>query len=219
MNGAHDLGGAMGFGPVEPEPEDVRFHAGWEPLVLALTLAAARPGGWSIDESRHARESLPPPVYLTLTYYEIWLAATEELLVTHGLVGADELDAGRSLRPRADAPAALDADAAARVLATGAPTERDGTGPPRFAPGDRVRARVMHPRGHTRLPRYVRGRCGTVETHRGTHVLPDARAHGHGECPEPLYTVVFTGPELWGPDADPTTTVSVDAWESYLETA
>ncbi|MER7434644.1 SH3-like domain-containing protein, partial [Pseudonocardia alni] len=107
----------------------------------------------------------------------------------------------------------------ARVLATGAPTERDDTGPPRFAPGDRVRARVMHPRGHTRLPRYVRGRCGTVETHRGTHVLPDARAHGHGECPEPLYTVVFTGPELWGPDADPTTTVSVDAWESYLEPA
>ncbi|WP_405419361.1 hypothetical protein [Pseudonocardia alni] len=94
MNGAHDLGGAMGFGPVEPEPEDVRFHAGWEPLVLALTLAAARPGGWSIDESRHARESLPPPVYLTLTYYEIWLAATEELLVTHGLVGADELEPG-----------------------------------------------------------------------------------------------------------------------------
>ncbi|MYW71956.1 nitrile hydratase subunit beta, partial [Pseudonocardia sp. SID8383] len=112
MNGAHDLGGAMGFGPVEPEPEDVRFHADWEPLVLALTLAAARPGGWSIDESRHSRESLPPPVYLTLTYYEIWLAATEKLLVTHGLVGADELDAGRPLRPRADAPAALDADAA-----------------------------------------------------------------------------------------------------------
>ncbi|MEJ8280392.1 nitrile hydratase subunit beta [Pseudonocardia spirodelae] len=219
MNGAHDLGGAMGFGPVEPEDETVRFHADWEPLVLALTLAAARPGGWSIDESRHARESLPPPVYLTLTYYEIWLAATEKLLVAHGLVGDDELAAGRSLRPAPEAPGPLDAATTARVLATGAPTDRPGPVAPRFAPGDRVRARVMHPRGHTRLPRYVRGRCGTVETRRGAHVLPDARAHGHGECPEQLYTVVFTGAELWGPDADPTTTVSVDAWESYLEPA
>ncbi|MFP5068429.1 nitrile hydratase subunit beta [Pseudonocardia nantongensis] len=219
MNGAHDLGGAMGFGPVEPEPEDVRFHAGWEALVLALTLAAARPGGWSIDESRHARESLPPPLYLNLTYYEIWLAATEKLLVAHGLVGADELAAGRSLRPGVPAPEPLDAAATAEVLATGAPTERAEPAPPRFGPGDRVRARVMHPRGHTRLPRYVRGRCGVVESRRGAHVLPDARAHGDGEAPEQLYTVVFAGEELWGPDADPTTTISVDAWESYLERA
>lgn len=219
MNGAHDLGGAMGFGLVEPEPEDVRFHAGWEPLVLALTLAAARPGGWSIDESRHARESLPPPLYLTLSYYEIWLAATEKLLVAHGLVDADELAAGRSLRPGVPAPAPLDAAGTADVLATGAPTERAAPATPRFGTGERVRARVMHPHGHTRLPRYVRGRCGVVESRRGAHVLPDARAHGHGEAPEQLYTVVFTGPELWGPDADPTTTISVDAWESYLEPA
>lgn len=224
MNGAHDLGGAMGFGPVlgdggEPEPEDVRFHAGWEPLVLALTLAAARPGGWSIDESRHARESLPPPLYLSLTYYEIWLAATENLLVAHGLVGADELAAGRSLRSGAPVPEPLDAAAAAEVLATGAPTGRPEPAPPRFGPGDRVRARVVHPRGHTRLPRYVRGRCGVVESRRGAHVLPDSRAHGNGEAPEQLYTVVFTGAELWGPDAEPTTTISVDAWESYLEHA
>ncbi|MBN9735967.1 Cobalt-containing nitrile hydratase subunit beta [Pseudonocardia sp. Ae168_Ps1] len=219
MNGAHDLGGAMGFGPVEPEPEDVRFHADWEPLVLALTLAAARPGGWSIDESRHARESLPPPLYLNLTYYEIWLAATEKLLVAHGLVGDDELASGRSLRPGVATPAPLGAAETAEVLATGAPTLRDEPAGPRFAPGDRVRARVVHPRGHTRLPRYVRGRCGVVETRRGAHVLPDSRAHGHGEAPEQLYTVVFTGPELWGPDADPTSSVSVDAWESYLEPA
>jgi nitrile hydratase beta subunit len=219
VNGAHDLGGAMGFGPVEPEPEDVRFHADWEPLVLALTLAAARPGGWSIDESRHARESLPPPLYLNLTYYEIWLAATEKLLVAHGLVGDDELASGRSLRPGVTAPAPLGAAETAEVLATGAPTLRDEPAAPRFAPGDRVRARVVHPRGHTRLPRYVRGRRGVVETRRGVHVLPDARAHGLGEAPEQLYTVVFTGPELWGPDADPTSSVSVDAWESYLEPA
>lgn len=219
MNGAHDLGGAMGFGAVEPEPEEVRFHAGWEPLVLALTLAAARPGGWSIDESRHARESLPPPLYLTLTYYEIWLAATEKLLVSHGLVGPDELAAGRSLRPGAAAPPPADAAETARVLARGAPTDRPAPAPARFAPGDRVRARVMHPRGHTRLPRYVRGRCGVVERDHGAHVLPDARAHGLGESPQWLYTVVFDGAELWGPDADPTTSVSVDAWEGYLEPA
>ena len=121
MNGAHDLGGAMGFGPVEPEPEDVRFHADWEPLVLALTLAAARPGGWSIDESRHSRESLPPPVYLTLTYYEIWLAATENLLLAATLADGETVLTNAAREPEV-------ADLAHCLQAMGAAIEGIGTG-------------------------------------------------------------------------------------------
>lgn len=37
--------------------------------------------------------------------------------------------------------------------------------------------------------------------------------------PEPqwVYTVVFDGAEIWGDGADSSLTVSIDAWESYLE--
>ena len=77
----------------------------------------------------------------------------------------------------------------------------------------------MHPAGHTRLPRYARGRAGIVEADRGGYVFPDASAEGSGEAPQRLYTVVFSGRELWGEDADPTLSVSLDLWESYLERA
>jgi nitrile hydratase len=91
--------------------------------------------------------------------------------------------------------------------------------PPRHAIGARVRMRNIHPATHTRLPRYVRGRVGTVELHHGAHVFPDSNALGKGEAAQWLYTVRFEGPELWGPDADPSSSVSVDAWESYIEAA
>ena len=86
-----------------------------------------------------------------------------------------------------------------------------------FKPGDKVRAKNINPLTHTRLPRYVRGHVGTVERVVGFHVFPDRNAQGAGENPQWLYTVRFDGRELWGPDGDPTSTVSVDAWESYLE--
>ena len=61
----------------------------------------------------------------------------------------------------------------------------------------------MHPVGHTRLPRYARGRAGVVERVHGAHVLPDANAHGAGEQPQWLYTVRFAARELWGDDGRP----------------
>lgn len=216
MNGAADLGGMMGFGAVVPEPEDERFHADWERRVLALTLAAGAAGRWSIDRSRYARESLPPGQYLTSSYYAIWLAALERLLVQTELVGADELAQGRALRP--GAPVRVLAAADVRPgLAAGTPYDRPVTAPARFAVGDRVRARNVHPTGHTRLPRYVRGHTGVVQRVHGGYVLPDANAHGRGEQPQWLYAVRFTGRELWGDEADPALTVDLDAWESYLE--
>ncbi len=198
----------MGFGPVRPEVNEPVFHAAWEARALGLTLATGALGHWNIDESRHARESLPPAVYLSSSYYEIWIRGLEALLDRHGL-----LDPAASVpHPRRLAPGAV-----AQVLAAGTDYTRPIAGPPRFRPGDRVRARNIHPRGHTRLPRYVRGHAGIVEAEHGGFVLPDANAHGQGDAPERLYTVVFDGADLWGPDAEPGTSVSVDAWESYLE--
>jgi nitrile hydratase beta subunit len=216
VNGAADLGGMMGFGPVEDD--GVQFHADWERRALALTLAMGAAGRWSIDASRHARESLPPAQYLSSSYYAIWVAALERLLVSAGLVGADELERGRASTPGADVRAWDSADVA-RVLATGSPYDRTAGAPARFAVGDAVRTRVMHPAGHTRLPRYARGVPGTVERVHGAHVLPDTNAHGAGEQPQWLYTVRIAGDALWGEDAEPGLTVTIEAWESYLEHA
>ncbi|MFN3546438.1 MAG: nitrile hydratase subunit beta [Mesorhizobium sp.] len=219
MNGPQDLGGQMGFGPVAPEVDEPLFHAAWEPRALGVTLAAGAMGAWSLDESRHARESLHPADYYASSYYEIWIKALERLLVRHGFVGDDELAGGRALRPGATPKRVLRAADVPAVLARGGPCDRPVDAPPRFAAGDRVRMKNMHPAGHTRLPRYVRGRVGTVEAMRGGFVFPDSNAHGDGENPQVVYTVVFDARELWGEDADPTLSVSVDAWESYLEPA
>ncbi|PHK92910.1 nitrile hydratase subunit beta [Pseudoroseomonas rhizosphaerae] len=216
MNGAQDLGGMMGFGPVRPEPEAVRFHAGWEKRALAVTLAAGALGQWNIDASRHARESLPPGEYLTSGYYEIWIKGLEKLLLERGLVTAEELRDGR-MREAGPALPPLRAEAVWPVLARGSPYDRPATAPPRFAAGDAVRTRNVNPAGHTRLPRYARGRSGVIERVHGVFVFPDSHAHGQGEAPQWLYTVRFTAAELWGEGADPMLTVSVDAWESYLE--
>lgn len=218
MNGAADLGGMMGFGPVVPEPEGERFHADWERRALAITLAAGAMGRWTIDESRHVRESVPPAEYLTSSYYAIWVRGLEDLLVAHGLVTRDELAAGRAQGPGEPTRVLRAADVPA-TLAAGTPYSRPVTTPARYTAGDRVRARTMHPRGHTRLPRYVRGHVGTVVAVHGGHVFPDRNAHGAGEAPEWLYGVRFDARELWGDDADPASTIDVDAWESYLEAA
>ncbi|MGK9230751.1 nitrile hydratase subunit beta [Inquilinus limosus] len=219
MNGAQDLGGMMGFGPVVPEPEDVRFHAEWEKRALAVTLAAGALGHWTIDASRHARETLHPADYLSSSYYEIWTKGLEKLLQGAGLVSAEELKAGRAIDPPVPGQRVLRADQVAAVLARGTNYERPSEAPARFAVGDAVRTRNEHPTGHTRLPRYARRKVGEIERVHGVFVLPDTNAHGRGENPQWLYTVRFTGRELWGEAADPTLTVSIDAWEGYLEPA
>ncbi|MGL4264057.1 MAG: nitrile hydratase subunit beta [Afipia sp.] len=217
MNGAHDMGGVDGFGPVMPEPDEPVFHGEWERRVLALTLAMARPGGWNIDMSRFAREDRSPADYLSKSYYQIWLVGLERLMQERGLVMPDEIDAGRVLHPpKADVPVLAPGDVEG-MLRRGAPTGRETTMRPLFAIGDRVRAKNIHPQGHIRLPRYVRGHVGVVELLHGAHVFADSNARGDGENPQQLYTVRFTGSELWGDRADPMSAVSVDAWESYLE--
>ena len=224
MNGVHDMGGMQGFGAVALEADEPLFHAPWERRALGVTLAMGASGLWNIDISRSARESLPPEQYLTLGYYGIWIAALERLMLRAGIVGADELAAGRSLAPPKPLPRLMQAAQVDAALARGSPTLRPSATPARFAVGERVRARNLNPRSHTRLPRYVRGHVGSVVLVHGTHVFPDRHAAAEpgtafDDGPEWLYTVEFDGSELWGPQAEAGTRVSVDAWEPYLEPA
>ncbi|MBY0610738.1 MAG: nitrile hydratase subunit beta [Beijerinckiaceae bacterium] len=219
MNGGQDLGGMMGLGPIQGIDERGVFHGRWESRVLAINVAVGAAGCWNIDMSRHAREAIPPAEYMTSKYYVIWLKALERLTVEKGLLTADELELGKALTPPRPVKTVMKAADVAPSLARGWPADRPAASEPLFAPGDAVRMKNMHPSGHTRLPRYVRGRLGTVKRVHGFHVFPDSNAAGKGEDPHWLYCVSFNGRELWGADGDPATDVSVDAWEPYLERA
>ncbi len=219
MNGGQDYGGLHGFGPVEPEPNEPAFHSEWERRAFALTLAMAMPGRWNLDMARFARENRDPAEYQSMSYYQIWFAALETMLKERDLVSDDEIVVGHALHPPKPVARVLSRDDVAQVLYRGAPTERETNTAARFKPGDKVRAKTINPATHTRLPRYVRGHVGTIERVIGYHVFPDSNATGAGENPQWLYTVRFAGGELWGPQGDPTTAVSVDAWEPYLEPA
>ena len=221
MNGVHDMGGQQGFGPVLLEENEPLFHADWESRAMAITVAMGASGQWNIDLSRSARESLPPAIYLSSTYYEIWIRALEKLLLDRGMVTQAELASGQQMAPSINLSKVLRRDSVDAALKAGSPTERPIDQPALFKVGQKVRARNMHPQGHTRLPRYVRGHVGTVVSVHGGHVFPDGhtlRASPPFNVPvEWLYTVVFDGTTLWGEHSDPTVEVTVDAWESYLE--
>ena len=210
-----DLGGQAMSDRVVPEPEGELFHALWERQALALTLAMGVTGEWNIDMSRSVRETLPD--YSSLSYYERWIHALERLLIEHGLVGEDEIAAGRMLHEARSGFRALPAVDVPATLAKGAPTERPPTVPARFAVGERVRTRAVTVAHHTRLPGSARGKIGRIDRLLGVHVFADAHAHGLGEQPQWLYTVVFSARELWGNDAPAGQSVSIDAWEPYLE--
>jgi nitrile hydratase len=217
MNGPHDLGGAMGFGPIAAEANEPVFHADWEKRAFALVLAMGATGAWNLDMSRQARERIPPAEYLASSYYQIWLKGMQRLLVERGLATAEELATGRAVTAAKRLPRRPDAAAVPAMLAKGGPTERPAAAPALFAVGDAVRAKNMNPTGHTRLPRYVRGRRGRIARVHGAHVFPDANAAGAGEDPRWLYSVAFDAVELWGPDARPGDEILIDLFEPYLE--
>jgi nitrile hydratase subunit beta len=219
MNGVHDMGGMDGFGKVEAEPNEPMFHERWEGRVLAMVRALGAAGAFNIDTSRFYRESLPPEVYLTSSYYKKWLLGLEGNLIAKGYVAAREVAEGHAQEPaKALKRGKFTVDDVERVMTRGK-FGRDAQSPAKFKPGDRVRARNLHPATHTRLPRYTRGRVGVVERNLGCNVYPDSAATEAGENPQWLYTVVFDGTELWGPETDPTIKVSIDAFEPYLEPA
>lgn len=222
MNGVHDMGGLHGLGPIAPEADEPLFHAPWEARVLALTLAMGAWGRWNIDASRHQRELIPGPDYLRMSYYEKWLESLIALAVSTGLVTRDEIAEGRPAAGSRPATPPLTAERVPGVLASGGPASRDAPAPRRFAIGETVRARNIHPTGHTRLPRYARGRLGRIERDHGVHVFPDANAHGLGERPGRLWGVRFEAWELWGEGRVQgwgvgAGSVHLDLWDDYLE--
>jgi nitrile hydratase beta subunit len=223
VDGVHDLGGMHGFGPVVREKDEPVFHAPWEGRVYALMRTAMGQGVFNIDEMRHGIERMAPAEYLASTYYERWLASIERNLVEKGVLTPEEIEArAAQLReqsgaelPRREDPALYER----LVHAHRADFKREAAGTPRFAVGDRVVTRNIHPKGHTRLPRYARAKQGTIEHFHGWYVFPDTSAHGQGEHPEPLYSVGFAGRELWADWGDPREKLYLDLWESYLEPA
>ncbi|MBT6608373.1 MAG: nitrile hydratase subunit beta [Rhodospirillaceae bacterium] len=217
MNGGHDLGGMHGLGVIDAEPEEIEpvFHAEWERRMLALSLASAAHGRWNIDVSRHARERQHPADYLRNSYYENWLVGLETLLVESGLISANELATGKAeASPAPTLRATGPADMAAG-LRKGHPVDVPPTEPPAFEIGSVVQVRNFNPTGHTRAPRYTRGRQGTIAGLHGCHIFPDTHSVEVEEAHH-LYSVRFSAEELWGSGASGSA-VFVDLWEPYLE--
>jgi nitrile hydratase beta subunit len=175
MDGIHDMGGMDGFGKVEVEPNEPVFHAPWEGRVLAMQRAMSYAGAWHIDHSRYAQERLPPQVYLNASYYQRWALAMEKNVIERGYAAAEELKAGHALTPGKTLARKLTPAVVAEGL-TRASFYRQQQGPARFKIGDRVRTKNIHPKGHTRLPRYVRGHVGVIERCHGCHMYPDSVA-------------------------------------------
>ena len=216
MNGVHDMGGMHGMGPIAREEDEPTFHAPWEARVLALNLAMAAWGKWNIDAGRHQIELIPGDQYLRMSYYEKWLTRLIELIARAGLATPAEIETGHPV-PGSGKASPLSAESLAALLAKGSPATRDVTVAARFEAGDRVRAKNINPVGHTRLPRYARGKLGTVERDHGVHVFPDTRAHLLGDNPQHLYSVRFAARELWGDQASPHDSVYLDLWDDHLE--
>lgn len=215
MNGPHDMGGFTGFGPVLHEHDEPVWHDGWEPRAFALVLAMGMTGSWNIDEARHARERLPAMQYWRSSYYEMRHDAMILQLIKLGLVNAMEEEQGRMAVPAKPVKRVAKAEMIQAILASGGPASRPSNRPQGFAIGTKVRTRTINPSGHTRLPRYARGKAGEIVAVHGTHVFPDSNAHGAGEDPQWLYTVRFTAQDLWGKDTKDA--VCIDLWEPYLE--
>jgi nitrile hydratase len=218
MNGIHDMGGMHGMGPLEYERDEPVFHEPWEGRVYAITRALGAWRKWNIDASRYGIETLPPADYLRMSYYEKWLERAIKLLEAHGLLTREEVESGKPAAGSAKLTPALSAEAA-RDLAPrqGGYSRPQAPAKARFAIGQQVRARNIHPAGHTRLPRYARSKAGAIARCHGIFVFPDSNAQFQGEQPQHLYSVRFAARELWGEAASPRDSVHLDLWESYLE--
>ncbi len=219
MNGVHDMGGMHGMGPVQVEEDEPVFHHPWEGRVFALRRAMGAWRKWNIDVSRHEVELVPPADYLRMSYYARQFAAFLPMLVKSRLLTQAEIESGMPAEGQAKATPALTVEKALTLVAKGVPTNRDVAVAPRFQLGQGVRARNIHPVGHIRLPRYARGKLGTIHRDHGVFVFPDTNAHFLGEKPQHVYSVRFTARELWGNQAAPQDSVYLDLWDDYLEPA
>jgi len=213
------MGGMHGLGPIEYEQDEPVFHSPWEARAFALNVATRAGRKWNIDAGRHEIELIPAAHYLRMSYYEKWAARLEKLLLKSGTVTAAEIESGSAAPGSTKATPALTAAQVPSMLRTGALASRDVRVGQRFQIGQRVRARNINPTGHTRLPRYARGKIGTVDRHHGVYVFPDTNASFLGENPQNVYSVRFAARELWGQQASPRDSVYIDMWDDYLDPA
>ncbi len=222
MNSVHDIGGTDGFGPVEGEANEPVFHEPWEGRTFGMLFMSMPLTSLTLDAYRHAQERQEPLQYLAASYYQRMLNNLENLLVETGILSSEEIESRvtrLAMTPSLPAPRREDPAVAAGVaeaLRTGSPVTRSIGKKPRFAAGDKIVTRNLNPHGHTRMPRYTRGKKGVIVAHHGAHVFPDTNAHGLGENPQHLYTVRIAARELWGDSAEPKEAVMTDLWESYL---
>ena len=215
MNGIHDMGGMQDMGPVRPEQSEPVFHAEWEARLFAIELALD--GGWNVPAGRFQIELIPAADYLRMSYYEKWLASRTTLMLKAGLVTEAELETGKVTPGSGTARRLLKPDEVASVLRAGTPSSSDAAVAPKFGPGQHVRARNINPEGHTRLPRYARGKLGTIARDHGVFVFPDRIGNGLDDKPQHVYAVRFAARELWGEHASPVDAVYVDLWDDHLE--
>jgi len=219
MNGVHDMGGMQDMGAVQREKNEPVFHQRWEGRVWGMMWLGSAWGKWNLDAMRHAIERIPPADYLRMSYYEKWLAALVDLVTGRGLVTRAELESGKPAAGSAKATPPVKAEGVPAVIARGNPVKRDVAVAAHFQVGQRVRGRNINPTTHTRLPRYARGKIGTIERDHGVFLFADSNAHFQGEKPQHLYSVRFTARELWGEQAAPRDAVYVNLWDDHLEPA
>ena len=219
MNGVHDMGGMQGMGPIQYVRDEPVFHEPWEGRIFALARAVGALGKWNLDASRHQLEQLPPADYLRMSYYEKWTARLSEQLVKYNLATREEIERGAPAPGAPKQTPPLTVSAALTIVSRGAPADRDVSAVARFQTGQSVRARNINPVGPTRLPRYARGKNGTIDRDHGVFVFPDTNGLFLGEKPQHLYSVRFSARELWGDQAAPQDAVYLDMWDDYLEPA
>jgi nitrile hydratase beta subunit len=219
MNGVHDMGGQQGMGPVVHENDEPVFHASWEGRIYALARAMRAWRKWSLDTDRLALELLPPVDYLRMSYYERWFARLAAQVVQYGLVTPQEMQSGKAAPGSTKANPPLSLATSSRWLTRGIASSQDPNVRPLFKVRQRVRARNINPTGHTRLPRYARGKTGVIVRDHGVYLFPDTNAHLQGEKRQHVYSVRFAARELWGEDASPRDSVHLDMWDDYLERA
>ena len=219
MNSIHDMGGMHGFGAIPIEDNEPVFHADWESKTLSMRLAMMAWRSWNIDMGRHSIERFSPAQYINMSYYERWITSLADMLIEADLVSRAEIETGQAASGLEKQTPPLTADAVPVVINKGRPSSREVDTPPGFEVGDSVRTNTDNPTGHTRLPRYARGRTGEIILNHGAHVFPDASAHGGDDAPQHLYAVRFSAMELWGANGGAKDSVILDLWESYLNAA
>ena len=219
MNGVHDMGGQQDMGPVVYEKDEPVFHASWEARIYALNRAMRAWRKWSLDTDRHALELMSPIDYLRMSYYERWVYRLEAQVVQYRLVSREEIESGQPAPGSTKASPPLTLATSDRWLDRGIASSDDPRVRPSFKVSQRVRARNINPTGHTRLPRYARGKTGVIVRDHGVYLFPDSNAHFEGEKRQHVYSVGFAARELWGASASPRDSVHLDLWDDYLEPA